>query len=116
MALWSVEDQQRFLAELIAMDAERKDAPLRRDVRNLGKLLGDVIREQAGEEVFAAVERLRTEFIDRRESHEVAESRSRGVANDMTREVDGEGIRAMSVEVAWEVERAFSCDFALGNV
>src|SRR5947209_262097 len=116
MGLWSVEDQQRFLAELIAMDAEGKDAPLRRDVRNLGKLLGDVIREQAGEKVFAAVERLRTEFIDRRESREVAESRNRGVANDMRREVDGQGIRAMSVEMAWQVARAFSIYFELANL
>src|SRR5438270_11621471 len=100
MGLWSVEDQQRFLAELIAMDAERKDAPLRRDVRNLGKLLGDVIREQAGEEVFGAVERLRTRFIEQRESGECVET-------DMA--------ATMTVEMAWQVARAFSIEFELAN-
>ncbi len=36
-----------------------KDLPLREDIRYLGRLLGDTIREQEGEELFDAMERLR---------------------------------------------------------
>ena len=36
-----------------------KDAPLKEDIRLLGRLLGDVLREQEGEEVFAVVETIR---------------------------------------------------------
>ncbi len=43
------------------MSAEPKDphARLRRDVRDLGRLLGDTVREQAGDGVFERVERVR---------------------------------------------------------
>ena len=58
--LWAHEDPSARLAELVATDAELKAAPLRRDVRLLGTLLGRVIREQAGASVFDAVEALRT--------------------------------------------------------
>lgn len=34
-------------------------APLRRDVRELGAMLGDVLRMQEGEELFRSVEELR---------------------------------------------------------
>jgi phosphoenolpyruvate carboxylase len=40
--------------------AVHKDKPLISDIRLLGRLLGDVIREQEGEEAFALVERVRT--------------------------------------------------------
>jgi len=39
--------------------ASDKDIPLRDDTRLLGRLLGDTVREQEGEEVFAIVERIR---------------------------------------------------------
>jgi phosphoenolpyruvate carboxylase len=57
--LWEVEDQRERLAELTARDGEEKVAPLKRDVRSLGRLLGAVLREQAGDELFDAVEELR---------------------------------------------------------
>ncbi len=40
------------LKELEAQAGDLKEAPLRRDVRSLGTLLGDVLREQAGDELF----------------------------------------------------------------
>ncbi len=43
------------------------DEPLREDVRRLGELVGDVIRDQAGEAMFARVEALRRAAIRRRE-------------------------------------------------
>jgi len=36
--LWNVEDQTARLAELTSRDRDLKEAPLRRDVRSLGRL------------------------------------------------------------------------------
>ena len=41
-----------------AIEAEDKDLPLRDDIRLLGRILGDTIREQSGEAVFEVVERI----------------------------------------------------------
>lgn len=57
--LWEVEDGAERLAELTAMDAGTKEVPLRRDVRSLGMLLGQVIREQEGEAFYRVVEDVR---------------------------------------------------------
>src|ERR1700679_2149560 len=66
--LWKPENWPSRLAELEARTGELKEAPLRRDVRSLGTLLGDVLREQAGEELFAHVEALRQGTIRRRDA------------------------------------------------
>ena len=58
-SLWSPTDWQQRLAELQAPTGELKEAPLRRDVRPLGVLLGEVLREQAGLPLYEAVEDLR---------------------------------------------------------
>ncbi|GAB6083887.1 hypothetical protein JCM30471_28010 [Desulfuromonas carbonis] len=50
--LWQAADQASRLAELIGADPEGTGLPLRRDVRNLGLLLGVVLREQAGQRLF----------------------------------------------------------------
>ena len=47
-----------------------KEAPLRRDVRSLGKLLGEVLQEQGGTELFETVETLRRLAIEYRDSGE----------------------------------------------
>ncbi len=65
--LWWVQDQHQQLNELLTSDAELKEAPLRRDVRNLGRILGDVIKEQSGLAVFESVEHLRSYSIEQRE-------------------------------------------------
>ncbi len=44
-------------------DAVDKDLPLREDIRLLGRLLGDTIREQEGEHVYDLVERIRQQSI-----------------------------------------------------
>jgi len=47
--LWGVADQTERLAELVARRSESiKDAPLRRDVRSLGILLGRVLSSSYG--------------------------------------------------------------------
>jgi phosphoenolpyruvate carboxylase len=66
--LWNPESWTKRLAELEAQTGELKEAPLRRDVRSLGILLGDVLREQAGEDLFSHVEALRQGTIRRRDA------------------------------------------------
>ena len=66
--LWNPESWSQRLAELEARSGELKEAPLRRDVRSLGTLLGEVLREQAGEDLFAHVEALRQGTIQRRDA------------------------------------------------
>jgi phosphoenolpyruvate carboxylase len=46
-------------AENSAAERKRKDQPLIDDIRLLGRILGDVIREQEGQETFALIERIR---------------------------------------------------------
>ena len=67
--LWTIDDQAARLAELTSQDADQKEAPLRRDVRSLGRLLGEVLKEQAGDKLFSAVEELRQLLIEHREMH-----------------------------------------------
>ncbi|MBW7900047.1 MAG: phosphoenolpyruvate carboxylase [Rhodocyclaceae bacterium] len=44
-------------------DNQDKDLPLRDDIRLLGRLLGDTVREQEGDETFAVVEKIRQTSI-----------------------------------------------------
>ena len=44
-------------------DTPETDAPLREDIRLLGRILGDTVREQEGDEVFEIVERIRQTSI-----------------------------------------------------
>ena len=67
-SLWTPERWTDRLAELEARDFDAKQAPLRRDIRSLGALLGQVLREQAGDELFEKVETLRRASIARREA------------------------------------------------
>src|ERR1700741_4398038 len=67
--LWNVDDQAARLAELTSQDRDLKEAPLRRDVRSLGRLLGEVLKEQVGDKLFSAVEELRLLLIEHRELH-----------------------------------------------
>ena len=45
------------------MPTTDKDFPLRDDIRLLGRLLGDIVREQEGDDVFALVERIRQSSV-----------------------------------------------------
>ncbi len=66
--LWKPENWAERLEELQSFDPERKEAPLRRDVRSLGTLLGRVLREQGGDALFQAVEDLRRLTTEGREA------------------------------------------------
>ena len=67
----------------------QKDIPLRNDVRLLGRILGDTVREQQGDAVFGVVERIRQTSVRfhrseddaaRRELEATLNSLSRGQA------------------------------------
>ncbi|HEV7874033.1 MAG TPA: phosphoenolpyruvate carboxylase, partial [Enterovirga sp.] len=47
------------MAETISSTDDGQDEPLREDIRLLGRILGDIVREQEGEAVFEIVERIR---------------------------------------------------------
>jgi len=110
--LWNPESWSQRLAELEAQSGELKEAPLRRDVRSLGMLLGDVLREQAGDEFFEQVEALRQGTIRRRDAeslggHDEAAELAAG-ALDM--------VHALPVERAILLTRAFAFYFELINL
>src|ERR1700742_403824 len=67
-SLWTPIDWSQRLAELQTSTGELKEAPLRRDVRSLGMLLGEVLKEQSGADLYNAVEELRRTAIARREA------------------------------------------------
>jgi phosphoenolpyruvate carboxylase len=110
--LWNPESWSQRLAELEAQSGDLKEAPLRRDVRSLGMLLGEVLREQAGDELFEQVEALRQGTIRRRD----AESGGRGgeaaeqAASALTL------VHSLPVERAILLTRAFAFYFELINL
>lgn len=79
--------------------------PLRYDVRLLGELLGRVIRESGGDDLFDDVERVRALTI---RAHD---------EQDMTALAEAEAlIESFSLERAEQVARAFTCYFHLANL
>ncbi len=110
--LWNPESWSQRLAELEAQSGDLKEAPLRRDVRSLGTLLGAVLREQAGDEAFAQVEALRQGTISRRDAD------ARGRAEEAARHAAAalEMVHALPVERAVLLTRAFAFYFELINL
>jgi phosphoenolpyruvate carboxylase len=112
--LWKVEDQQVRLAELTsASDDSAKDNPLRRDVRSLGAILGQVITEQAGQELFESVETLRRLLIEHRENARLAgDGKS---SEELIGQVQ-QLISKMDLPHAYRVTKAFATYFELTNL
>ena len=110
--LWNPESWPKRLAELEAQSGDLKEAPLRRDVRSLGMLLGEVLREQAGEELFAEVEALRQGTIGRRDAaaHGHVEEAARNAASALER------VHRLPPERATLLTRAFAFYFELINL
>ena len=114
--LWRVDDQARRLAELTGTDPELKTLPLRRDVRSLGYLLGRVIREQEGDALFEAVERMRKLAISHRESERSGDDVADvDVDADPTRSAEGI-VDGLSVADAYRLTKAFTMYFAMTNL
>ncbi len=110
--LWNPESWTQRLAELEARSGDLKEAPLRRDVRSLGTLLGEVLREQAGDDLFAHVEALRQGTIRRRDAE------ARGDHAEAARDA-AESLKllhSLPVERAVLLTRAFAFYFELINL
>ena len=74
-----------------------KDAPLKEDIRLLGRLLGDVLRDQEGEEVYAVVETIRQTAVRfRREADAGAAKELDGMLKILTKEQTISVVRAFS--------------------
>ncbi|HYG99928.1 MAG TPA: phosphoenolpyruvate carboxylase [Terriglobales bacterium] len=109
--LWAVADQKERLAELTAgTEDSRKELPLRRDVRSLGTLLGRVLVEQSGQELFETVETLRRVLIENREQSG-GSGDGTPLLTDATRLV-----RSLDVKAAYRVTKAFALYFMLTNL
>jgi phosphoenolpyruvate carboxylase len=110
--LWSPESWSKRLAELEAHSGDLKAVPLRRDVRSLGILLGEVLREQAGDDFFERVEALRKGTI-RRRAAEARRNRKEAARQD------AEALKlvhSLPVEQAVLLTRAFAFYFELINL
>ena len=84
---------------------ENKDQPLRDDIRLLGRLLGDTLREQEGEEVFALVEAVRQSAL---RFHRDQDAAARGELETK--------LNAAPIRDAILVVRAFSYFSLLANI
>lgn len=82
---------------------EEKDQALRNDVRTLGTMVGDLIREQGGEELFDFVENARRRSIRRREG------------NEKKGEELAELVENLEPDLAMQVIRSFSTYFQMVN-
>jgi phosphoenolpyruvate carboxylase len=111
-SLWKPDSWAGRLAELEARTGDLKEAPLRRDVRSLGMLLGEVLREQAGKELFEKVEELRLAAIRRRE----AQAEGSLKEADKLLQLAVLGANAMPVDQAYQLSRAFAFYFELINL
>ncbi|PKO54964.1 MAG: hypothetical protein CVU28_08070, partial [Betaproteobacteria bacterium HGW-Betaproteobacteria-21] len=64
-----------------------KDAPLREDIRLLGRLLGDTVRDQQGEASFDLIERIRQTSVRFRRDDDLAARRElEGILDALSRE------------------------------
>jgi phosphoenolpyruvate carboxylase len=82
---------------------EEKDQALRDDVRTLGTMVGDLIREQGGERLFEFVEKARQRSIRRREE------------NEKPGEELAELVENLEPQQALQVVRSFSTYFQMVN-
>jgi phosphoenolpyruvate carboxylase len=74
-----------------------KDAPLKEDIRMLGRLLGDVLREQEGDAVFGVVETIRQTAVRfRREDDDQAGADLNKLLKKLTRDQTISVVRAFS--------------------
>jgi phosphoenolpyruvate carboxylase len=90
--------------------ADAEEQPLREDRRLLGRLLGDVVREQAGEAVFETIERIRQTAVRFRRAEAGGES-----AAPVKQELEAQ-LNALDIEQTLHVVRAFSFFSHLVNI
>ena len=79
------------------LETPDKDVPLRDDIRLLGRILGDTVRSQEGEPVFAIVEHIRrTSIRFYREEDEAARHELEAILNSLSHDQNIQIIRAFS--------------------
>ena len=115
--LWKSDNQAARLAELESHAGDLKEAPLRRDVRSLGRLLGEVLKEQVGNELFTAVEELRLLLIENRELHAQRGTSEEAVVNqnqlmDRAQQI----VNSLNIVEAHRMTKAFAIYFELTNL
>ncbi|HVF54994.1 MAG TPA: phosphoenolpyruvate carboxylase, partial [Pyrinomonadaceae bacterium] len=117
-SLWAVEDQAARLKELTGDEPDVKEAPLRRDVRSLGLLLGKTLKEQVGEGLYDTVELLRGLTGEHRNVNA-------GLADDPVNLNSGDAdamaradvvIKNLSLTEAYHLTKAFAIYFELTNL
>src|SRR5713226_9218740 len=113
-SLWSPTDWPQRLAELQAPTGDLKEAPLRRDVRSLGMLLGEVLREQSGNALYSAVEDLRRTAIARREADSKADAAT--ASSNLQQALTRVHTHSDDLTTAYQLARAFSFYFELINL
>ncbi len=114
---WMTGNQKQRLEELICYNPELKDVALRRDVRSLGMLLGEVIREQAGLDVYEAEEELRQLAIRYRQlNNGQVEAGASASTEQELRERIVEIVRGMDESVSHQIVKAFGTYFELTNL
>ncbi|HMF62905.1 MAG TPA: phosphoenolpyruvate carboxylase [Edaphobacter sp.] len=113
-SLWTPPNWPQRLAELQAPTGELKEAPLRRDVRSLGMLLGEVLREQSGDTLYSAVEDLRRIAIARREADSKDDAASARAHLDQA--LARVHTHSNDLATAYQLARAFSFYFELINL
>src|SRR5438552_18534828 len=101
--LWTAQSQEERLVELLGNPADIKEKPLRRDVSSLGRLLGNVIKEQEGASLFDMVEALRRLSISGRADQSAFQPRL-------------DIVRAITVTEAARLAKAFAMYFELTNL
>jgi phosphoenolpyruvate carboxylase len=101
--LWQANSQHERLDELLGGTPDLKERPLHRDVRSLGRLLGNVLREQEGEPFFETVEALRKLSIA---------GRAQSSAFDPARRI----VEKVTSADAAKLAKAFAIYFALTNL
>ena len=114
--LWNPESWSQRLAELQAESGELKEAPLKRDVRSLGMLLGEVLREQAGDELYEQVEELRQGTIRRREAEAQVDEKTAALSSAVHAAHAMALVHKLPVERALLLTRAFGFYFELINL
>lgn len=111
--LWHPQNQAERLTELLSQDRTVKDTPLRRDVRLLGRLLGDVIKEQVGQKLFEKVEHLRQLAIQHRER--VIRQDTTDTEADLMARFEAQ-VAGVSLEDAYRLTKSFAIYFELTNL
>ena len=115
--MWRADEQAERLEELTSEEARLKERPLRRDVRLLGRLLGEVLKEQAGLGLYEAVEELRQLAIRQRDAEadgqrgDIPEVDEQALTKAAKRLIEG-----ISTAEAYRLTKAFAIYFELTNL